>query len=135
WRLFFRFLAATGLRISEAIAVTWNDVTLDGSRPHVKVRRALVKGRLQPPKSRHGRRNVPLSHSLVLALREHRRESEWHGPDDLVFAARNGSAITPNNLRRRILKPAAEEACLEWVGFHPFRHTCASMLFAEGRNA
>lgn len=24
---------------------------------------------------------------------------------------------------------------LRWVGFHAFRHTCASILFAEGRNA
>jgi integrase len=23
---------------------------------------------------------------------------------------------------------------LEWVGFHAFRHTCASLLFAQGRN-
>jgi integrase len=22
-----------------------------------------------------------------------------------------------------------------WVGFHTFRHTCASLLFAQGRNA
>jgi hypothetical protein len=33
------------------------------------------------------------------------------------------------------MKPAAEEACVPWVGFHTFRHTCASMLFAQGRNA
>lgn len=24
---------------------------------------------------------------------------------------------------------------MSWVGFHAFPHTCASMLFAEGRNA
>jgi integrase len=24
---------------------------------------------------------------------------------------------------------------MEWVGFHAFRHTCASLLFADGRNA
>ena len=30
---------------------------------------------------------------------------------------------------------AAGEADLSWVGFHTFRHTCASLLFAEGRNA
>ena len=41
----------------------------------------------------------------------------------------------PNNLSRRVLKPAAEEAGAPWAGFHTFRHTCASMLFAEGRNA
>jgi hypothetical protein len=32
-------------------------------------------------------------------------------------------------------QPAREEANLPWVGFHAFRHTCASMPFAEGRNA
>ncbi len=34
-----------------------------------------------------------------------------------------------------MLQPPREEACLEWVGFHTFRHTCATLLFAEGRNA
>ena len=29
----------------------------------------------------------------------------------------------------------AEEAGVPWIGFHTFRHTCASLLFAEGRNA
>jgi site-specific recombinase XerD len=47
----------------------------------------------------------------------------------------DGAALSPGNLRRRVLKPATEEACLEWVGFHTFRHTCPSMLFAQGRNA
>ena len=51
WRLFFRFLAATGLRISEAIALEWRHLELDGSSPHVKVRRALVKGRMGPPRA------------------------------------------------------------------------------------
>jgi hypothetical protein len=49
--------------------------------------------------------------------------------------ASNGAPVNSGNLRRRVLKPAAEEACVEWVGFHAFRHTCASLLFAEGRNA
>jgi len=32
------------------------------------------------------------------------------------------------------LSPACEEAGVEWAGFHTFRHTVASRLFAEGRN-
>jgi integrase len=24
---------------------------------------------------------------------------------------------------------------MPWAGFHTFRHTCATLLFAEGRNA
>ena len=35
----------------------------------------------------------------------------------------------------RAFKPAAEEAGVPWAGFHTLRHTCASRLFAEGRNA
>jgi integrase len=38
------------------------------------------------------------------------------------------------NLRHRTLKPAAGEAGVSWAGFHTFRHTCASMLIADGRN-
>jgi integrase len=78
---------------------------------------------------------VPLDHSLALALSELKSASEESAPDDLVFAAANGSPLMPNNVRRRVLKPAAEKAGLSWVGFHAFRHTCASLLFAEGRNA
>jgi hypothetical protein len=57
------------------------------------------------------------------------------GETNLVFAASNGAVMSPSNLRRRVLKPAAEKARVEWIGFHAFRHTCASLLFAEGRNA
>jgi integrase len=135
WELFFRFLASTGLRISEAIALQWQHLHLDGSRPHVKVRRGLVRGRMAPPKSKHGKRTVPLDHDLVSALRELRRDTEWPEAQHYVFPAGNGSPLMPGNLRRRVLKPAAEEAGLPWVGFHTFRHTCATMLFAQGRNA
>jgi integrase len=38
-------------------------------------------------------------------------------------------------VRRRALKPAAEEAGAPWAGFHTFRHTWASMLFERGANA
>lgn len=135
WRTFFWFLAATGLRVSEAIALEWRHLELDGSSPQVKVRQAIVRGRKSAPKSKYGKREIPLDQELVSALREHRKGSEWPGGADLVWPASNGSVMDPNNLRRRVLKPAAEEACVSWVGFHAFRHTCASMLFKEGRNA
>lgn len=39
------------------------------------------------------------------------------------------------NVYRRVLQPAREAADLPWVGFHAFRHTCATLLFTEGRSA
>jgi integrase len=135
WQLLFIFLAASGLRISEAVALQWRHLELDGETPHVKVRRALVKGRVGPPKSRRGRRQVPLSPTLAMALLAHRAGSEWPREDDPVFPATNGKPLIAENVFRRVLQPARELAGLPWVGFHTFRHTCASLLFAEGRNA
>jgi len=131
-RALFRFLASTGLRVSEVAAVQWRHVRLDGAKPHVRVRRQLYRGRLQPPKSRHGRRDVPLDHRLVVELRTLRGKTDWAGDDDLVFANEAGGPIDKDNLRRRHLRPAAEEAGAPWAAFHTFRHTCASLLFERG---
>jgi len=131
-RLFFSLLAVTGLRWSEAIAIRWRDLHLDGGSPHVTVRRAIVRGRVKPPKSKYGRRSVPLDSSLVFELRERGRGAN---AEDLVFATETGGVLNPSNMRRRVLHPAAAEAGVPWIGFHTFRHTCASMLFERGRNA
>lgn len=134
-RVFFRLLAATGLRISEAIALQWRHMQLDGDSPHVKVRRGVVRGTLGPPKTKNSRREVPLPAELVSELRRLRGDSEWPSDEDLVFPDTRGGYLHVGNLRRRVLKPIAEEADVAWVGFHTFRHTCASLLFKNGRNA
>lgn len=89
-RTLFKLLAAAGLRISEALASQWRHVQLDGERPHIKVRRGFVKGRIQPPKSKYGRRDVPLSAGLVNELRARRADGERGGEDDLVFPSEDG---------------------------------------------
>jgi integrase len=134
WRLLFRFLVVTGLRISELIALEWRHLVLDGSTPHVKVRRAIVRGRLGQVKTRYGRRDLRLPFELVADLRRHRRDSEWPGDGHPVFPSMTGTPLEPGNLRRRVLAPAAEEADVAWCALHTFRHTCASLLFARGRN-
>ena len=61
----FELLAATGLRISETIGLRWSDFVLDGPAPHLQVRRAIVKGAIVAPKSRHGARLIPLTPELA----------------------------------------------------------------------
>jgi len=131
-RLLVQLLAATGLRISEAVALRWGDLTLDGSRPAVKVRRAYVRGHFKAPKSKYGRRTVPIDFELVRALRKAR-------PADvderaLVFPGPQGAPLHASNQLVRVLKPAMQEIGAPWAGFHTLRHTCASRLFAAGRN-
>jgi integrase len=126
WRPLFELLAATGLRIFEAVGLRWSDLCLDGKQPHVRVRRAIVKGAVVAPKSRHGARLIPLTAQLAAMLRAHR--SRDASDDAFVFPGRDGRASDQGSLRRRVLVPAAERAGLTGVGFHTLRHTCASML-------
>jgi integrase len=134
-RLLLRLVAAIGLRIGEALALRWGDLALDGDRPVVKVRRSLRNGTFKPPKSKYGRRQVPVDFDLVRELRSAHAITEHPGERDLVFCSGDGRPLACSNLRRRVMVPAAQEAGVPWAGFHSLRHTCASRLFAEGRNA
>jgi integrase len=51
-----------------------------------------------------------------------------------VFASQAGTRLDTDNVRNRVIRPAGEKARVPWCGWHTFRHTCASILFAEGRN-
>lgn len=144
WYLFFAFLAQTGLRIGEAVETRWRDVDLGTG--WVRVDRRFYMGKVGLPKGRKTRR-VRLAPDMTKALWDLRKETRA-GDDDLVFTAGRGARIDQSNLMTRVLKPAAVKAGLgtwvktpegeraeSWVGFHTFRHTCATTLFRAGWNA
>ena len=132
WRLFVEFLVHTGLRFSEAIAVRWGDVDFEQRRLHV--RRRLYHG-LDEPKSRHGRRVIPLSPRMLDSLADLRESSSYPEESDPVFASRTGTPLDYANVYRRVFKPAARRAGVPWAGLHTLRHTCATTLFRNGLNA
>jgi integrase len=132
----------TGLRIGEAIELRWSDVDL-GKRT-IKVSRRVYRGRVGAPKSRFGRRTVKIPAEIAQPLWK-RWADEQPDPDALIFTGASKTRVDASNLMSRVLKPAAVTARLgewietgtsrraeTWVGFHTFRHTCATMLFRAG---
>jgi len=68
WQLLFEFMAHTGLRIGEVSELRWGrDVILTG-RPYVKLRWQFADNRVCEPKTRYGKRDIPLSPGLVRKL-------------------------------------------------------------------
>ncbi len=130
WRLLMELLTHSGLRISEAIGLTWANVSF-GATPHLEVRRQDCRGELGPLKTASSRRDIPLSPGMARRLWAARGAN---GKADRVFTSPQGFPLAYGNLRRRVLVPATEAASLEWVTFHTFRHTCASLLFEAGRD-
>jgi integrase len=136
-RLMFELLAATGVRRSELLALEVRHLELDGADPIVRIRQRTrwQKGQGQvigPLKSRHARRELPIPVDLADRLRERVSDRESAA---LVFPGPSGRPYDPAHLWTRVLSPACSEAAVEWAGFHTFRHTVASRMFAAGRNA
>lgn len=92
WRLFFEFLAHTGLRISEAIEVRWGrDLELD-DRTTLKLGRQYTDGVVRAPKSAAGRRDLPLSAGMAARLRA------IEGPTGtLAFTTTTGKRLNRSN--------------------------------------
>jgi integrase len=133
-KLLFEVLATCGLRISEAIGLQRLHLQLDGSEPEVCIRRAIVKSRIEPPKSKYSRRDVRLPAPLAYRLRAHLAAQEDRDSTAPAFTNIEGEVIDPSNLRRRVLKPLVEEVGAPWAAFHTFRHTFASIHLSEGTN-
>jgi integrase len=128
WELFFKLLYMTGIRIGEAVELRWKDVDL--GQTQLQIRRRLYHGKVASPKSKSGTRAIPISTGLAREL-----WGRQGAPDDLVFTSIRGQQLDRDWLWKNVLKPTAKKAGVPWVGFHTFRHTCASMLFAKGKNA
>lgn len=142
YRPLLALLAATGLRISEALALRWNHIAFDTKRLAVRTR---VDGRYREEsygtKSAAGRRDVPLGTTTLAMLERHRETSEFSGDDDLIFADRRGSYFSQNNLRRRLLRGLFERVNAQLpkadryegsAGFHVFRHFAISAWINQG---
>jgi integrase len=127
-RLLVRLLAQTGLRISEGLGLRWADV--DGTG-RVHVRRRIRNGRAGAPKSRAGRREVPISSALLRDLKAHKLRSRFSADTDYVFTGPHGTPAVDRGCYPW-LKAAAARAGAPWAAFHTLRHTAATRWLLSG---
>ena len=121
-------LVDAGLRVSEALGLTWGDVELVEGILHVRGQLAALKpgeaARIVPPKSSRGYRTVPLLPRLQEAL-----EALYAGEEDAAFVlrTRRGTPLSRHNVRRSI-REAGERAKLGHVTPHTLRRTTGTAL-------
>lgn len=122
------FLAYTGLRWAEAVALEPRDLDLTRGRVHVERTLSDVNGHFHPgePKN-HQRREVPLPASLIAIL-------EPLPTRGLLFPARKGQPLRGSNWTARVLKPACATIGITPVTPHDLRHTAASLAVQAGAN-
>jgi len=123
---------STGLRRGELLGLRWQDVELLDRRLHV--RQAFVRNEITTPKSRAGRKVVPLGDVAKAALEEQFTESLHRAPESIVFSHQAlGTPLDPSKLGRYARKALAlagvDEAFRPW---HGLRHTALTETAAAG---
>ncbi len=130
-----RFMLATGLRLGEALGVTWSDVDLSAGT--IAVRRTIVRatGRglvAKRVKSRASERGLLLPPWCVELLRTRRvRLGAFDGP---VFPDARGGWRDRSNVGR-VFRSVRGGSEFEWVKTHTYRKTVATLLDQSGASA
>lgn len=123
-------LVLGGLRIGEALGLTWADVDL--KRGWLYVTGTLIysvtgeKPRKGAPKTDAGTRKVPLVPEVIEALKAHRKASKFTAPTDFVFCTRTGGPVNPRNFTQRVFEKLIEETKLPKIRLHDLRHAAGS---------
>lgn len=124
------FLGGTGMRWSEATALTWGDINRDTIPPTVRVNKAWKKLAKEPetPKSKAGRRTIAITPRILAEL------GAPGAPNELVFKGKfSGGRVWYGMFRERVWLPALERADLgKTPNIHDLRHTHASWMIADG---
>ena len=116
----------TGMRLSELRGLRWSDVDLDTGVIHVR-QRANAWGTMGPPKSRAGKRDIPLAPIVINTLRAWRPGS----CGELVFGTRSDRPVAMSNFRVNEWEPLLRRAGMEdKYNFHLLRHAAASLFIA-----
>ena len=135
-----QLLLYTGLRIGEALALTWEDVDIQNKTIKVNKNLKQVKNRddnqsvykiiiQNSTKTNSGTRIVPLNNKSIEALKQIK---EITGQYKYVFSTETGNNVSARTCDRMFRKIQENCGFKEIYGVHALRHTFASLLFKKG---
>lgn len=148
---FFVVALNSGMRMGEILGLTWDCIDFNAETVYVeKTLCAIPNGgktlyEFHPPKTKAGKRIIPMSLQLKEALLE---QKEWHdevagmykapkGFETLVFTSKTNRPVSASNIKlsiNRLLARINKNSDEEFAHFTPhcLRHTFATVCIAKG---
>jgi integrase len=128
--------AATGLRVSELLALRWSDVGFENLE--LNVTRSIWHQVVGNCKTEASAKPVPMDSYMAEDLLRWRRQSDYASDDDYVFASetmKGKQPYWPDNLMKRHIRPVAKAIGINKnIGWHTFRHSFGTLLKANGED-
>jgi integrase len=125
----------SSLRWSELGGLRRCDIDLAACTVRVTRQIAQVRGggfAFGPPKSRAGKRVVPIPDLIIPVIQWHMACFAEDGDEGLVFTSPAGMPLHHSNFRRRVWLPALTSAGLPAIHFHDLRHTGNTLAASAG---
>jgi integrase len=125
--------ALTGMRVSEILGLQWQDVDLENGILHL--RRGVVNQHVTALKTAGSKRPLPIPAQLVKVLSDWRQQAYYNQTEHWVFASPHTGGkhpYWPGTLLQRLIQPAAKRAGIsKHIGWHSFRRSFATLLYAN----
>ena len=132
YTLLFLMLLETGCRVSELLALRWEDVDLKKREIFIHTSKARDGQSFSDPKTSAGRRSIPIiSNDLLAKLKAYRNRDGITRMAGYLFETQNAGAICYNRVHL-MWKHVCSLAAIEGKTIHCFRHTFATQLLEKG---
>ena len=122
---FIKFAFWSGLRTSELVALTWDDIDFDKGEIRVNKGKTKAADKPEKPKTKSSIRQVKLLPPAREALKAQKKLT-----NGLVFVNEEGTYLTPNDINNDMWKPVLKEADVKYRNPYQTRHTYASMMIS-----
>ena len=124
----------TGLRISEYIALTWNDIDWANNRLHVNKAMTQAAKVVGLPKTSTSYRWVKLTEDVITALKDQKQYTYLQGQEIFHNPRLNKPWEGDQAIRKTAWTPALRKAEVMYRYPYQTRHTFASLTITSGEN-